>query len=57
MNAVGWGLCRGVDFNSFRTPRRMDKSGQEDCDAQTKLVKRVVANGQKLTICPEDPDA
>ena len=39
-------LCGGVDFNSFRTPRCMDKSGQEDCDEWTKLKIR-----------PEDPDA
>ena len=26
--------------NSFRTPRRMDKSGQEDCDEKTKLKIR-----------------
>ena len=37
-------LCRGVDFNLFRTPRCMDTSGQEDCDEWTKLVKRVVVN-------------
>ena len=38
-------LCRGVDFNSFRTQRRMDKSGQEGHDEWT-----------KLKICPEDPE-
>ena len=36
-------LCRGVDFNSFGTPRCMDKGGQEDRDEWT-----------KLKICPED---
>ena len=37
-------LCRGVDFNLFRTPRCMDTSCQEDCDEWTKLVKSVVVN-------------
>ena len=45
--------------NSFRTPRCMNKSGQEDCDERTKLkirpkkrdawtkvVKRIVTNEQ-----------
>ena len=57
-------LCRGVDFNLFRTPRCMDTSGQEDCDEWTKLkicpgvrdawtnlVKRVVVNERNSKIC------
>ena len=39
-------LCRGVDFNLFRTPRCLDTSGQEGRDEWT-----------KLKTCPEDLDA
>ena len=63
MNAVGRCFVKAsipsVIKNSFRTPRGMDKGGQEDCDERTKLkirteereawtkvVKRIAMNGQ-----------
>ena len=61
MNVVGWCFVKAsissVINNSFRTPRCLDKNGQEDCDectklrirpeernAWTKVVKRIVMN-------------